>query len=174
MKCVLFSIKCMKWLILSIVIQSCISSQNFPGLSFTETIVHFLYLLTNRLYPFSPALAAVSLAQQDCSRGACYPPMGDLLIGREEDQGVEGHFELRTDPDEGAAHRLHQVLPAELQVQDMVVLIWLSTQHTENIWLNTETYTNKDNAFNTHTHTHTQRERERERLNTHTHTHTQR
>ena len=59
--------------------------------------------------------------------------LGDLLIGREEDQGVEGHFELRTDPDEGAAHRLHQVLPAELQVQDMVVLIWLSTQHTENI-----------------------------------------
>ncbi|XP_064161662.1 laminin subunit beta-3-like isoform X1 [Anguilla rostrata] len=28
------------------------------------------------------ALAALTAAQQDCSKGACYPPAGDLLLGR--------------------------------------------------------------------------------------------
>lgn len=50
---------------------------------------------------------------------------GRLLRGHEEDDGEEGNLKLRTDTDEGTAHRLHQTFPAELQVQDVVVLIRL-------------------------------------------------
>lgn len=34
------------------------------------------------LHFLSTAIAAVSQAQTDCSRGACYPPVSDLLLGR--------------------------------------------------------------------------------------------
>lgn len=43
----------------------------------------------------------------------------------EEDDGVQGHLKLRTGPHEGTAHRLHQTVPAELEVQDVVVLVRL-------------------------------------------------
>lgn len=36
----------------------------------------------------STALAALTAAHQDCSRGACYPPTGDLLLGR------DGHLQV--------------------------------------------------------------------------------
>ncbi|KAG7220919.1 hypothetical protein INR49_017769 [Caranx melampygus] len=48
-----------------------------------------------------------------------------LGIGHEEDDGEESDLELRTDTDEGATDRFDQTLPAELQVQDVVVFIRL-------------------------------------------------
>lgn len=48
-----------------------------------------------------------------------------LLSGHEEDDGEEGHLELRTDANEAAANGFHQALTAELQVQDMVVFVRL-------------------------------------------------
>lgn len=48
-----------------------------------------------------------------------------LLGGREEDDGEEGHLELGAGADEGAAEGLHQTFPAELQVDDVVVLVRL-------------------------------------------------
>lgn len=48
-----------------------------------------------------------------------------LLSRHEEDDGEESDLEFWTNADEGAANRFHQALPAELQVQDMVVFIRL-------------------------------------------------
>lgn len=48
-----------------------------------------------------------------------------LGIRHEEDDGEESELKLRTDTDEGAADRFDQTLPAELQVQDVVVFIRL-------------------------------------------------
>lgn len=43
---------------------------------------------------------------------------------QQEHHSVEGHLKLRTGPNEGAAHRFDHSVPGELQVQDMVVLVW--------------------------------------------------
>lgn len=48
-----------------------------------------------------------------------------LLVRHEEDDGEESYLKLWTDANEGAANRLHQAFPAELQVQDVVVFIGL-------------------------------------------------
>lgn len=48
-----------------------------------------------------------------------------LGVRHEEDDSEESDLKLRTDADEGAADRFDQTLPAELQVQDVVVFIRL-------------------------------------------------
>lgn len=53
---------------------------------------------------------------------------GAPLRVQEKDDGEDGHFKLRAGPDEGAADGLDQSMPAELQVQDMVILIRLRTE----------------------------------------------
>lgn len=50
---------------------------------------------------------------------------GAPLRVHEEDDGEDGHLKLGAGPDEGAADRLHQTVPAELEVQDVVVLVRL-------------------------------------------------
>lgn len=48
-----------------------------------------------------------------------------LVSLHEEDDGEESHLKLWTDANKGAADWLHQAFPAELQVQDVVIFIWL-------------------------------------------------
>lgn len=51
-----------------------------------------------------------------------------LLIGHEEDDGEGSNLKLWTDTYEGAPDWLHQAFPAELQVQDVVIFIWLKLE----------------------------------------------
>lgn len=44
-----------------------------------NALLHFISHCADSLLT---AIAAVSQAQTDCSRGACYPPSNDLLLGR--------------------------------------------------------------------------------------------
>ncbi len=53
---------------------------------------------------------------------------GAPLRVHEEDDGEERHLELGAGPDEGAADGLHQAVPAELEVENVVVLIGLRTE----------------------------------------------
>lgn len=50
---------------------------------------------------------------------------GAPLCVHEEDDSEERHLELRAGPDEGAANGLHHTVPAELEVQNVVILIRL-------------------------------------------------
>lgn len=50
---------------------------------------------------------------------------GASLCVHEEDDGENGHLKLGAGADEGAADGLHHTVPAELEVQDVVVLIRL-------------------------------------------------
>uniref|UniRef100_A0A3B4BK63 Uncharacterized protein n=1 Tax=Pygocentrus nattereri TaxID=42514 RepID=A0A3B4BK63_PYGNA len=84
------------------------------------------------IVPLLAALAAVCGGQQDCSRGACYPPLGDLLIGRERQlsasstcglTGIEvyctpfGQFKMKCCPCDSRnpaglnAHTIQNILP---------------------------------------------------------------
>lgn len=50
----------------------------------------------------------------------------DTFIGRgEETQSVEGKLKLRTDANEDAAFGFYTILPAELQSQDVFILVRL-------------------------------------------------
>lgn len=53
---------------------------------------------------------------------------GAPLRVHEEEDGEQGHLKLRAGPDEGAADGLHHTVPAELQVQNVVVLIGLQAE----------------------------------------------
>lgn len=50
---------------------------------------------------------------------------GAPLCVHEKDDRKDRHFKLWARPDEGAANRFDQSMPAELQVQNMVILIRL-------------------------------------------------
>ena len=49
--------------------------------------------------------------------------------GLEKDDGEQCHLKLRADPDEAAAHRFDQPIPAELYFQDVIVGVWLQVQN---------------------------------------------
>lgn len=57
--------------------------------------------------------------------------VGASLRVHEKDDGEDGHLKLGAGPDEGAADRLHQAVPAELEVQDVVVLVRLQVEAGE-------------------------------------------
>ena len=58
---------------------------------------------------------------------------GAPLCVHQEHHGEQGHLELGAGPHEGAAHRLHQAVPAELEVEHMVVLVRLGERERGNV-----------------------------------------
>lgn len=59
---------------------------------------------------------------------------GGLLCGCEEEDGENGHLKLGADSYESTAHRLDQAMPAELHVQDVVVLVRLKQERARDIF----------------------------------------
>lgn len=55
---------------------------------------------------------------------------GGLLSGCEEQDGKDGHLKLRAHTNKGTGHWLDQTMPAELHVQDMVIVIRLRGRET--------------------------------------------
>lgn len=51
-----------------------------------------------------------------------------LVWRREETQRVQGKLKLRAHADEDASFGFDSILPAELQSQNVLVLIWLGTR----------------------------------------------
>lgn len=54
---------------------------------------------------------------------------GASLCVHEEDDSKDGHLELRAGPNESTANRLHQAMPAKLEVEHVVILIRLWIKH---------------------------------------------
>lgn len=54
---------------------------------------------------------------------------GASLRVHEEDDGEDGHLKLGAGADEGAANGLHHTVPAELEVENVVILIRLWQKH---------------------------------------------
>lgn len=93
--------------------------------------------------PKMPAVAAEQFRVR-CPQGASMPDDHQLHLTlvdvdqdcgapvrvHEEDDGEERHLKLRAGPDEGTTDGLHQTVPAELEVQNVVVLIGLWTKKT--------------------------------------------
>lgn len=50
---------------------------------------------------------------------------GASLRVHEEDDGEDGHVKLRAGPDEGAADRFQHTVPAELEVENVIVVVGL-------------------------------------------------
>lgn len=73
-----------------------------------------------------------------------------LLGGREEDECEESDLELGAGADEGAADGLHQTFPAELQVEDVVILVGLEKgqKHRDVQWSDLGLFSSEDKGSN--------------------------
>ena len=88
-----------------------------------------------------PAVAAEQFRVR-CPQGASVPDDHQLHLTlvdvdhdrgapvrvHEEDDGEDRHLKLRAGPNEGTTHGLDQTVPAELEVQNVVVLVGLWTK----------------------------------------------
>lgn len=55
-----------------------------------------------------------------------------FLGGSQEEDGEHSHLKLRTDTNECTAHWFQESMPAELQIQDMIICIRLMEREEEN------------------------------------------